>query len=92
MIKKSLITAAIASSLCLTPLLASASNQASEMYGSQLMTKQERMEFRGKMRAAKSMEERQAIRKAHHEEMKMRAEEKGITLPEPMPDDNHMQE
>jgi hypothetical protein len=40
-----------------------------QIYGSQLMTEQERNEFRAKMRAAKTDAEREQIRKAHHEQM-----------------------
>lgn len=53
-----------------------------QIYGSQLMTRQERMEHRAKLRAAKSAEEREQIRKEHHEQMQQRAKEKGVTLPD----------
>jgi len=53
-----------------------------QVYGSQLMTKQERMEYREKMRAAKTAEEREQIRKEHHEQMKARAKARGVTLPD----------
>lgn len=58
-----------------------------QIYGSQLMTEQERAEYRAKMRAAKTVEEREHIRKEHHEGMKARAEERGMKLSEesPMP-------
>jgi hypothetical protein len=56
-----------------------------DIYGSQLMTPQERTEFRSKMRAAKTVEERERIRKEHHELMKARAKERGITLPDEPP-------
>lgn len=56
-----------------------------QVYGSQLMTKQERMEHRSKMRAAKTAEEREQIRKEHHERMKERAKERGVALPEEPP-------
>ena len=55
------------------------------VYGSQLMTEQERIEHREKMRAAKSREEREQIRNEHHKLMKERAKERGVTLPEPPP-------
>jgi hypothetical protein len=55
------------------------------IYGSQLMTQQERDEFRSKLRAAKSIEERDQIRKEHHERMKERAKERGINLPDEIP-------
>lgn len=59
--------------------------QQEQVYGSQLMTKQERAEHRAKMRAAKTAEEREQIRKEHHERMKERAKERGMTLPDEPP-------
>jgi hypothetical protein len=55
------------------------------IYGSQLMTQQERLEYRNRMRNAKTLEEREQIRKEHHEQMKVRAREKGVTLPDEPP-------
>ena len=55
------------------------------VYGSQLMTNQERMEHRNKLRAAKTAEEREQIRLQHHEQMQLRAKEKGVTLPDMPP-------
>lgn len=52
-----------------------------QIYGSQLMTQQERNEYRAQMRAAKTAEERERIRHEHHEQMQKRARERGITLP-----------
>lgn len=56
-----------------------------QIYGSQLMTDQERAEHRARMRAAKSAEEQKQIRKEHHERMKARAKLQGISLPEEPP-------
>lgn len=56
-----------------------------DIYGHQLMTLQERNEFRARMRAAKTVEERERIRAEHHEQMVVRAKERGITLPEVPP-------
>jgi len=56
-----------------------------QIYGSQLMTQQERIEHRAKMRAAKTAEEREQIRKEHHEQMKERAKARGVTLPDEPP-------
>ena len=53
-----------------------------QVYGSQLMTPQERRTHRSKMRAAKTAEEREQIRKEQHERMKERAKERGVTLPD----------
>jgi hypothetical protein len=56
-----------------------------QIYGSQMMTDEERAEYRAKMRAAKTAEEREQIRKEHHERMKARAEERGLKLPDEPP-------
>ncbi|MFH2140237.1 MAG: hypothetical protein ABII63_05530 [Pseudomonadota bacterium] len=55
------------------------------IYGSQLMTQKERNAYRAKMRAAKTAEERERIRNEHHEQMKIRAKERGVTLPDMPP-------
>lgn len=55
------------------------------VYGSQLMTKKERAEYLARMRAAKTEQEREQLRKEHHERMKERARERGITLPDEPP-------
>ena len=49
------------------------------------MTDRERQEYRDKIRAAKTDAERDQIRKAHHDQMKTRAQAKGITLPDDPP-------
>jgi hypothetical protein len=56
-----------------------------QVYGSQLMTEQELSQHRTKMRTAKTAEEREKIRKEHHEQMKERAKERGLTLPDEPP-------
>ncbi|MCW8830329.1 MAG: hypothetical protein OQK32_02295 [Gammaproteobacteria bacterium] len=92
--KQNLIASALATVLALTTGLALAAEQdpvqdrtqiQQEIYGSQLMTEQERMEFRQKMRTAKTLEQRQQIRNEHHERMKKRAQEQGMTLPDEPP-------
>ncbi len=55
------------------------------IYGSQLMTLKERNAYRAKMRAAKTAKDRERIRNEHHEQMKMRAKERGVTLPDMPP-------
>lgn len=55
------------------------------IYGYQLMTPQERDEYRAKMRSAASVAERQAIRDEHHAAMVERAKERGVTLPDRPP-------
>lgn len=67
-----------------TPTQEKTQNQG-PVYGSQLMTRQERIEYRTKMRAAQTTEEREQIRKEHHERMKVRAKERGVTLPDEPP-------
>ena len=52
------------------------------VYGSQLMTEQERLEQRQRMRNATSPEEREQIRLEHHQRMQERARQQGVTLPE----------
>ena len=55
------------------------------IYGSQFMTRQERVEYRAKLRAAKTAEERERIRNEHHEQMKERAKARGVMLPDEPP-------
>jgi len=52
------------------------------IYGSQLMTEQERNEYRTRIQAAKTEQEREMIRAEHHDQMQARAKEKGVMLPE----------
>lgn len=59
--------------------------QPEPIFGSQLMTPEERAAYRTKMRAATSAEEREKIRKEHHEAMKLRAKERGVTIPDEPP-------
>lgn len=56
-----------------------------QIYGSQLMTQEERSAYRTQMRNAKTAQEREQIRNEHHERMKVRAKEKGVTLPDEPP-------
>jgi hypothetical protein len=55
------------------------------IYGSQLMTNQERIEHRTKLRAAATAQEREQVRLEHHEQMKLRAKERGVALPDDPP-------
>lgn len=82
---------ALVSALCFFTGYASAADQKlvqegvqkqeqEQIYGSQLMTQQERAEYRDNIRAVKTAEEREQIRKQHHERMKERAAERGVTL------------
>ena len=56
-----------------------------QIYGSQLMTPQERAEYQTKMHAAKTAEERERIRAEHHTQMQERAKVRGVTLPDKPP-------
>ncbi|MCL4686245.1 hypothetical protein KJ059_16020 [Myxococcota bacterium] len=55
------------------------------IYGRQLMTDAEVARQRERMRAAGSEEERARIRAEHHVEMRRRAAERGVDLPETPP-------
>ncbi len=96
MIKRALLLFALATTLSLPTGFALAGNsepaqvkpQASkqeQVYGSQLMTQQERTEYRARMSAAKTADERAQIRKEHHEQMKDRANARGVMLPDEPP-------
>jgi len=91
MFKKPLLISAMASSLLLAfnPGFAAdppVQRQAQEqVYGSQLMTEQERTAYQSKMRSAKTNEEREQIRAQHHKEMQVRAKQQGVTLPDEPP-------
>lgn len=56
-----------------------------QVYGSQLMTQQERIEHRAKMQSMKTMEERERYRMEHHKKMQERAKQQGVTLPDKPP-------
>jgi len=58
---------------------------AQEAYGWQLMTPEERGEYRAKMHSAKTQVERDKLRAEHHKVMTERAKEKGVTLPDDPP-------
>lgn len=82
--KRSHLILAISFTLLTLPLISQAADPV-QIYGSQLMTEQERIQHRNRMRTASSDEERQKIRMQHHKEMQIRAAEKGVTLPETPP-------
>ena len=84
MMNKPLIVTALAVSLSVPAGFALAADQ-QQIYGSQLMTQQERNEYRAKLRAAKTIEERERIRNEHHKLMKERAKARGVTLPDEPP-------
>lgn len=80
-------TLKIALSAIALGLMASTASFAADapIYGSQLMTNQERIEHRNKMQGAKTPEEREQIRLHHHEQMQLRAKQQGVTLPNTPP-------
>lgn len=62
-----------------------AETQERAIYGSQLMTQQERTEYQQRMRELKTQEERDQFRKEHHTKMQERAKERGMKLPDDTP-------
>jgi hypothetical protein len=90
MLRKSILSGLIAAALSLQVGFALAADpppaQQQLIYGSELMTDAERIEYRNRMRAATTAEARERIRLEHHERMKARAAERGVTLPESPPD------
>lgn len=56
-----------------------------DIYGSQLMTPEERAAYHERMRSADTVEERERIRAEHHEQMQARAKERGLSLPDEPP-------
>lgn len=55
------------------------------IYGSQLMTREERIGHRNKMRSLRTQEEREAYRQEHHRLMQERAKERGVAMPDAPP-------
>ncbi|UUC91647.1 MULTISPECIES: hypothetical protein [Comamonas] len=80
-----MITSVITAALSVSVGAAFAADQQEPIYGSQLMTEQERNEYRIKMRAAATVQEKEQIRKEHHERMKERAKAQGIKLADEPP-------
>ena len=62
------------------------------IYGYQLMTPAEREQYRARMRAAQTNEERERIRAENHERMEARAREKGVNLPDVPPPGRRVEE
>lgn len=76
------------SGLAMVPVMSHAADPASpDLFGSQMMTEQERVQQRERMRNARTDEERDRIRAEHHERMRVRAKERGVTLPDDPPMD-----
>lgn len=87
MSQRKLLLSLVAAGLLLTSGGAFAADPVTEpIFGSQLMTEQERNEHRNAMRSARTDEERSTIRAKHHEQMLQRAQERGVTLPATPPE------
>ena len=84
MMKRPLIIYSLTAALFLPCGFVSAADQ-SQIYGSQIMTQQERNEFQDRVRSARTDQERQQIRNEHHQKMQLRAKEQGLTLPDKAP-------
>lgn len=91
-LKRTILITLTGSMLALSSALVPAQTQTQDqaqtqqrIYGSQLMTKQERLEYRARMRAAKTQQEREQIRAEHHQRMQERAKARGMTLPDMPP-------
>lgn len=83
--RRTLMASVLATALSLPAALALAADRQEPIYGSQLMTQQERNEYRDRMRAAKTVQEREQIRADHHERMKERAQARGVAIPDEPP-------
>lgn len=58
------------------------SNAEDNVYGWEMMTKQERIQHRETMRNFKTNEERERYRLEHHKRMQERANERGLSMPD----------
>lgn len=83
--KRTLTITALLAALSLAGGFAGAATAQETIYGSHMMTQQERIEYRARMRAANTDEERVRIRAEHHERMKERARERGLKIPDEPP-------
>ncbi|MBD3754726.1 MAG: hypothetical protein IE937_03690 [Gammaproteobacteria bacterium] len=77
------------SAVLAVPMAGQADDEA-PIYGRQLMTQQELQEHQAKMRAAQTNEERERIRAEQHEMIQERAKQKGVAMPEEVPERGHM--
>lgn len=90
MMSKTMISTASAVALAVglalpTISLAQANPADAPVYGSQLMTEQERLEYREQMREAQTLEEREQLRSEHVERIQQRARDQGVTLSDDRP-------
>ena len=77
--KRSILTLALGAALCASLPAVAAPDE--PVFGREMMSVEERNEFRERMRAAKSDTEREKLRAEHHQKMLERARERGVTLP-----------
>ena len=84
MMKQPLIISALAATLLFSTGATFAADQ-EQVYGSQLMTQQERLEYRKKYTNANTAQEREQIRTEHHAMIKERARERNMKLPDAPP-------
>lgn len=59
--------------------------QDDQIYGKQLMTQQELNQYRAKVQAAKTKQERSRIESQHRAEMQSRAKSRGVSMPDDTP-------
>jgi len=94
MLQRKLVVLALASAALLPASYAFAEDQAStppqatqqqQVRGSQVMTREERIEHRRKLRQTRTKEEREQVRKEEHERLKKRAKEQGKQMPDQPP-------
>ena len=71
---------------CISLAASAMANEIEPVYGSQLMTQEERLAHQAQMRNASSAEERERIRQQHHEKMRLRAKEKGVPFSDQPPE------
>lgn len=79
------LAALLIGSIIAMPFRAHAEPVNTPIFGSRLMSPEEREDYRLKMRSAKTPQERAQIRKDHHTAMKERAKAQGVTLPDEPP-------
>jgi hypothetical protein len=85
MMKRTLMAATAVAMMGLALGSVFAADEPIPVYGGQLMTEQERIEYRNTLRNAKTSEEREQLRMQHHQRMQERAKAKGLVLPEEPP-------
>lgn len=75
----------VGSALAQNPSRAQEQIRDRDIYAYQMMTQQERDEYRNRMRTATTVQERERIREEHHAQMLARAKERGVKIPEGPP-------